>query len=122
MIIAGVLIIHVLDAAGLIAMISKYAGAPLGWLLGLPRDIASVLVLGFLRKDVSIALLAPFNLTAPQFIVAGVFMAVYLPCIASFFTLVKELGAVTALGMCGLTFAFALGAASALHLLFGLLH
>ncbi len=92
MIVAGVLVIHILDALQIIHFISVLVGKPLAWLLGMPGDIAPVLVLGFLRKDVSIALLAPFSLNSHQFIIASIFMVLYVPCIASFFTLVRELG------------------------------
>jgi len=66
-------------------------GPPLTALLGLPPELAVVMVSGFLRKDVSIALLAPFNLGAGQAVVAAVVLVVYLPCVATFTTMVREL-------------------------------
>ena len=59
-------------------------------MLGLPQDTSSVVILGVLRKDVSIALLEPFNLTAKQLVIASIFMSMYLPCVASFFVMLKE--------------------------------
>jgi ferrous iron transport protein B len=92
------------------------------WLLGLPHDIAPVMVLGFLRKDVSIALLAPFNLDRQQFVVASIFMVLYIPCIASFLTLIKELGFLAALKTMGIVFVSAIAVTALLHGIFVLVN
>jgi ferrous iron transport protein B len=118
MIVAGVLIIHLLDSLHIITLISASVGRPLAWMLGVPKEIASVMVLGFLRKDVSIALLAPFNLSGLQFVTAAIFMALYIPCVASFFTLIRELGFKTTAKVSGLILAGALGAGTLLHGMF----
>jgi ferrous iron transport protein B len=119
---AGVLMIHILDALHIITAVSQLLGKPITFLLGLPHDIAPVMILGFLRKDVSIALLAPFNLSATQFIVASIFMVLYIPCIASFFTLVKELGVLSATKVIGVVFVTALAVSTALHGVFVIAH
>jgi ferrous iron transport protein B len=115
LIIAGVLIIHVLESLGVLEFISGSVGSFLALALGMPRDIAPVLLLGVLRKDVSIALLAPFRLSAPQFVIASVFMVLYLPCIASFFVLLREMGAGVALKIVGMTFCIAVLVGALLH-------
>jgi ferrous iron transport protein B len=115
LIIVGVLIIHLLESLGALELMSKSAGSLLALALGMPRDIAPVLLLGVLRKDVSIALLAPYRLSAPQFVVASVFMVLYLPCIASFFVLMREMGIGLTLKIVGMTFCVALLIASLLH-------
>jgi len=115
MIIAGVFIIHILDSLKILSAASEIVGRPIFWLLGLPHDIAPVMVLGFLRKDVSIALLAPFNLNSQQFVVASIFMVLYIPCVASFFTLVKELGIAAALKTTGIIFISAIMATALMH-------
>ncbi len=115
---AGVVIIHVLDSLKVIGLISKIIGNPVAFFLGLPPDIAPVMLLGFLRKDVSIALLAPFDLSAHQFIIAGIFMVVYIPCVAAFFTLIKELGIATAAKIMGIVLAAALVFTSCLNFIF----
>jgi ferrous iron transport protein B len=112
----GVVIINILDFFKIISFISNLVGGLITTTLGLPGDIASVMVLGFLRKDVSIALLAPFNLSARQFIIASIFMVLYIPCIASLFTLIKELGAFSALKVVAAVLICAVTASSALHL------
>jgi ferrous iron transport protein B len=118
MIVGGVLIINVLDSLNIINLISHSIGNPLALLLGLPHDIAPILFLGFLRKDVSIALLSPFNLSAGQFILAAVFMVLYIPCVASFFTLMKELGIMTTIKITGLVFVSAITITALLHAVF----
>jgi ferrous iron transport protein B len=114
----GVLAIHILEKFGAIQFISRTAGRALSVLLGLPGEIAPVLLLGFLRKDVSIALLAPFHLSAPQFVVACMFMVLYVPCIASLFTLIRELGLASALSVALIALLAALGAGGLLHAVF----
>jgi ferrous iron transport protein B len=86
-------------------------------LFGLPAEIAPLMVLGFLRKDVSIAMLAPFHLAAGQAVTASVFLALYMPCFASLSVLVREAGLKQALAIAALNLAFAVLAAGLLHLL-----
>ena len=112
---AGVVIIHILDSLKIISLISIVVGKPVAFLLGLPPDIAPVMILGFLRKDVSIALLAPFNLSAHQFIIACIFMVLYVPCVASFFTLIKEMGIGTAAKIMGIVLVAAIVFTSCLN-------
>jgi len=92
LIILGIFIINILDVLGVVRIISGTIGTPLSFLLNLPKEISIVLISGFLRKDVSISLLSPFDLTAKQFVVASIFLVLYLPCVSTFFTLVKEQG------------------------------
>jgi len=92
LIILGIFIINILDVLGVVKIISETIGTPLSFLLNLPKEISIVLFSGFLRKDVSISLLSPFDLTAKQFVVASIFLVLYLPCLSTFFTLVKEQG------------------------------
>ena len=91
-IILGVGIVNVFDLLGIMGYFTKLMQAPFARLFGLPGELASVALLGFLRKDMSIALLAPFSLTSAQFVKAGVFLALYLPCLATFFTMAREMG------------------------------
>ncbi|MCX6234287.1 MAG: ferrous iron transporter B [Bacteroidetes bacterium] len=97
LIIVGVFIIGILNILGVTNFLANLFGQPITSILGLPKETISVMILGFLRKDVSIALLALFNLNIKQLIIASVFMVLYLPCIATFFTLTKELGIKNAL-------------------------
>jgi len=118
LIVGGVLIIHILDTIGILRFIAGTVGKALSLLFGLPNEIAPVLLLGFLRKDVSIALLAPFHLPVRDFIVASIFMVLYSPCIAAFFTLIKELGVWSSLQIIGVSFLCATVACAFLHMVF----
>jgi ferrous iron transport protein B len=88
----GVFLITLAEMTGLIDLITKIFRFPVHIMMGLPEETASVITLGFLRKDVSIALLQPFGMSAKQLVIACIFMAMYLPCTASFFVLLKEGG------------------------------
>jgi len=91
LIILGILFIAILDLSGVIDYVSRILGVPIFYILGLPPETVVVMISGFLRKDVSIALLAPFNLSPQQLIIACIFLVLYLPCIATFSVMVKEL-------------------------------
>lgn len=90
LIFVGMIIISVAQMIGLVDFIGKIFAFPTTFMLGLPEDASSVVILGVLRKDISIALLEPFNLTAKQFVIASIFMSMYMPCVASFFVMLKE--------------------------------
>lgn len=121
MITVGVLIMNLLEYLKVIEFITNAIRRPVELVLGLPPDIAPIMLLGFLRKDVSIALLAPLDLSAQQFIIASIFLVLYTPCISSFFTLLKELGTKTELKILGLIFCASVGVTSLLHMVFTLL-
>ena len=113
----GIFVINILDMLGVIAALANVLGAPMKYILGLPKETVSVVVLGFLRKDISIALLQPFDLTIKQLVVASVFLVLYLPCLATFSILIKETGLKDALKVVGLTFIIALIISGALNLI-----
>jgi len=88
----GVLIINILYALGVIDIISKIAAPVMVNILGLPKEAATSLIMGFLRKDVAIGMLLPLGLTMKQLIIASVVLTMYFPCVATFVILFKELG------------------------------
>lgn len=114
----GVLVMNILDALHVLSFITKVIEKPANILLGLPAGIAPIMLLNFLRKDASVALLVPLNLTAHQFIVACIFLTLSTPCIASFFTLIKELHIKTALKLTCLMFLIALVSSSIIHYIY----
>jgi len=118
MILFGVLIVNILDMTGLLASVSRLFRYPVTFFLGLPADTVSVMVLGFLRKDISIAMLTPFHLMPGQLVVASVFLGLYLPCLGSFMVTIKELGLRDALAVITLNFFAAVLFAAALNLMF----
>lgn len=107
MIVAGVLLISIAQQTGALAAIAALMRFPVETLMGLPAESSSVIILGFLRKDISIALLEPFDLSAAQLVSACVFMTMYLPCVATLFVMLKEFGLKTTARITGLTFVVA---------------
>lgn len=92
LILFGVLFVDLMQMSGVTEWVTQLSRYPVEHILGLPADTTSLLILGFLRKDVAIALLEPFNLSAQMLVVACVFMTMYLPCIATFFVMLRENG------------------------------
>ena len=114
----GVLVMNILDVTHVLSFITELIKVPANLLLGLPSEIAPIMLLNFLRKDASVALLVPLNLTAQQFIISCIFLTLSTPCVASFFTMIKELGTLTALKLTGLVLLIAIAATSILHFIF----
>ncbi len=92
LILVGVLFVDLLQLSGITTWITKISRYPVEHILGLPAEATSLLILGFLRKDVSIGLLSPFQLAPQALVVACVFMSMYMPCVATFFVMLRESG------------------------------
>lgn len=92
LILMGILFVDLMQLSGVTNWVARIARYPVEYLLGLPAETTPLLILGFLRKDVSIALLEPFHLAPQAIVVACVFMAMYLPCVATFFVMLRESG------------------------------
>jgi ferrous iron transport protein B len=88
----GVLSINVLLYFNIFDKITAIFSPIITGLFGLPQGAVVSLIVGFLRKDVAIGMLAPLNLTAKQLFIAATLLAVSFPCVATFFVLWKELG------------------------------
>jgi len=97
----GVLIVNLLYTFGIIQFIGKITAPVVTRVLGLPQEAVGALIVGFLRKDVAVGMLIPLGLTIKQLVIASVVLAMYFPCIATFTTLVKELGVVDMLKSAG---------------------
>lgn len=91
-IIGGIFFINLIDVLGIFSYMTRLLGPFFSYVLNLPSETSAVFVLGFLKKDVSISLLMPFNLSAKDTIVMSFVLVTYLPCLASIFVLIKELG------------------------------
>lgn len=88
----GVLIANLLYTFGVIQFIGKITAPIFNHFLGLPKEAAGALIMGFLRKDLAVGMLIPLNMTLKQLIVASVVLSMYFPCVATFTVLLKELG------------------------------
>jgi len=93
-ILAAVLVINILYILGVFNAIANFTAPVVTGLLGLPEEAVTALVIGFLRKDVALGMLAPLALSAEQLVVGSVVLAMSFPCIATFVVLVRELGIV----------------------------
>lgn len=117
LILIGIVFVDLMQLSGLTDFITKISRWPVEKLLGLPGETTPLLILGFLRKDVSIALLDPFHLAPQLLVVACVFMSMYLPCVATFFVMLRESGWKDTLKVVALTLSMAFFAAGVLRMI-----
>jgi len=89
----GVLIVNVLYVAGIIQFMGRILAPIITGILGLPAEAVAALLIGFLRKDVAVGMLAPLGLSLKQLIIACVVLTSYFPCAATFAVLLREFGA-----------------------------
>ncbi|MDI9624476.1 MAG: ferrous iron transporter B [Methanothermobacter sp.] len=88
----GILIVNLLYVMGIMKILTGILAPIFSNILGLPREAAATLIIGFLRKDIATGLLAPLHLSPEQLVVATTVLAIYFPCIATFIVLSKEIG------------------------------
>ncbi len=116
-ILAAVLVINILYALGIFHAIANFTAPVVTDLLGLPEEAVVALVIGFLRKDVALGMMAPLALTAEQLVIGSVVLAMFFPCIATFVVLFRELGVVNMLKSAGIMIIAALLVGGALNLI-----
>ena len=107
-ILGAVLIINILYVLGVFDAIANFTAPLVSGLLGLPKEAVVALVIGFLRKDVALGLLAPLALTPGQLVVGSVVLAMFFPCMATFVVLLRELGVAGMLKAAGIMVTVAL--------------
>jgi len=107
-ILGAVVVINILYFFGVFDAIANFTAPVVSGLLGLPREAVTALVIGFLRKDVALGMLAPLALSAKQLVVGSVVLAMFFPCIATFVVLLRELGVVNMVKAAGIMIAAAL--------------
>lgn len=88
----GVLIVNILYMLKVFDIVIDLSAPVITGLLGLPKEAVLAIIIGFLRKDVAVGMLAPFNLTAHQLVVSSTVLAMFFPCIATVTIMFKELG------------------------------
>lgn len=88
----GVLAVNLLHSLGIIEFFGRIAAPVITKLMGLPLEAVGALIIGFLRKDLAVGMLAPLGLSLKQLIIASVVLTMYFPCVATFAILLKELG------------------------------
>jgi len=103
-----VLVVNILYTLGVFNAIADITAPILTGLWGLPKETITALVVGFLRKDVAMGMLAPLALTAKQLVISSTVLAMFFPCVATFVILARELGARDVLKAVGIMIAAAL--------------
>jgi len=116
-ILGAILVINVLYILGVFDAIANFTAPVVTGLLGLPKEAVTALVIGFLRKDVALGMLAPLALSAEQLVVGSVVLAMLFPCIATFVVLLRELGLVNMLKAAGVMIVAALATGGILNLI-----
>lgn len=61
-------------------------------LWGLPEETAAAMLVGIIRKDAAVALLAPLTLNSMQTVTAVITLVLYFPCVATYTVLAREMG------------------------------
>ncbi len=103
-----ILVVNILYTLGVFNAIADITAPVLTGLWGLPKETITALVVGFLRKDVAMGMLAPLALTAKQLVISSTVLAMFFPCVATFVILARELGARDVLKAVGIMIAAAL--------------
>lgn len=88
----GVFVVNVMYLVGIIEFLGNLLAPVVTGVLGLPPEAVAALLIGFLRKDVAVGMLAPLGLTLKQLIIACVVLTTYFPCAATFAVLLREFG------------------------------
>ena len=88
-----VLVVNILYTLGVFNALADVTAPILTGLWGLPKETITAIVMGFLRKDVAMGMLAPLALTAKQLVISSTVLAMFFPCVATFVILARELGA-----------------------------
>ena len=91
-ILAAIFVIGILYTIGVFDFIADLTAPVVSGIFGLPKEGVVAIVIGFLRKDVAIGMLAPLALSAGQLVVGCVVLTMFFPCIAAFVVFARELG------------------------------
>ena len=109
--ILGTFILFVLHKLNLLVILEKAASPVVVNLLGLPEKTTESFILGFLRRDYGAAGLFTMAekglLTPVQSLVSLVTITLFIPCLANFFMIIKEMGLKIAIAMVSIVFPLA---------------
>jgi ferrous iron transport protein B len=92
LVLGTILVVNILYHLGVFNAIADITAPVLTGLWGLPKETITALVVGFLRKDVAMGMLAPLALTAKQLVISSTVLAMFFPCVATFVIMARELG------------------------------
>lgn len=91
-IIIGVFIANIMFVTGTTRKIAETAGPSLTAAFGIPGDAVLAILVGFIRKDAAVGMLATIPMTPMQLTIACILLVTYFPCIATLVVLYNELG------------------------------
>jgi ferrous iron transport protein B len=91
-VLGAVVVVNILYTFGVFDAIADVAAPVLTGLWGLPKESVVAILVGFLRKDVAMGMLAALDLTARQLVISSTVLAMFFPCVATFVILARELG------------------------------
>lgn len=91
-VLGAVVVVNILYTFGVFDAIAHVAAPVLTGLWGLPNESVAAILIGFLRKDVAMGMLAGLDLTAKQLVISSTVLAMFFPCVATFVILARELG------------------------------
>jgi ferrous iron transport protein B len=112
----GVVVINLFYAMGVLDSMANLTAPVVTKVLGLPKEAVLAMIVGFLRKDIGIGMLAPLGLSVKQLIIGCTTLAMFYPCIATFVILFKELGTVDTVKSMGVMLATSLVVGGILNL------
>ncbi|PKL52245.1 MAG: ferrous iron transport protein B [Nitrospira bacterium HGW-Nitrospira-1] len=122
----GTSILFLLDKTHSLEWLEKIASPVIVTLLGLPEKATGIFLMGFLRRDYGAAgifdLAKQGLLNENQITVSIITLTLFVPCLASFFMIIKERGLKTSLLMFSIITIFALLVGGAVNLILGLLY
>ncbi|MCL2438468.1 MAG: ferrous iron transporter B [Coriobacteriia bacterium] len=87
---AAIVLAALLAETGALAVIARAAEPLVSQWLGMPREAVVALILGIVRREMSVAPLLALNLTPLQAFVGGAVSLMYIPCLSVFAILAKE--------------------------------
>jgi ferrous iron transport protein B len=91
-VLGAVVVVNILYTFGVFDAIADVAAPVLTGLWGLPKESVVAILVGFLRKDVAMGMLAALDLTVKQLVISSTVLAMFFPCVATFVILARELG------------------------------
>jgi ferrous iron transport protein B len=116
-VIVGVGVVNVLYAFGLLDGVARVTAPVFTRLLGLPSEAVLAVIVGFLRKDIGVGMLAPLGMSVKQLVIGSATLAMFFPCVATFVVLFKELGALDTVKSIGIMIVTALAVGGLLNLI-----
>jgi ferrous iron transport protein B len=120
--ILGTMILFFMAKLDILVYLERLAAPVVQKFLGLPAKATEAFLIGFLRRDYGAAglyALTTEGLLGPeQILVSIITITLFIPCIANFLMIIKELGTKTALAMAFFIFPFAFLIGGAVHYLF----